>query len=290
MEYKTLRYPGHARSCGRSGSWACSTSKPVEVKGQTVVPRDVFIAAVSPAAPQAAGPRPRGAPGRGDRARRTGSRRGSRSGCIDYYDAEHGISAMMRTTGYSLSITGQMQADGRVTREGRAHARRGDAVPGLRGGAGQARRPDRGTVGRAGGCSGGHDATSRRCGRARCPTRPSWRRATQHKGLWEGIYRIVPAARLGVPARCRPASKRQLLVIAEDWCGDASSTVPILAQLRGRGAGTGAPHPAARRASRADGPLSHQRLALHPDRDRAGRRASGSWATGARGRARCRRG
>jgi len=37
---------------------------------------------------------------------------------IDRYDAEHGISAMMRTTGYSLSITGQMQADGRVTLKG----------------------------------------------------------------------------------------------------------------------------------------------------------------------------
>ena len=29
---------------------------------------------------------------------------------IDRYDEAHGISAMMRTTGYSLSITGQMQA------------------------------------------------------------------------------------------------------------------------------------------------------------------------------------
>jgi lysine 6-dehydrogenase len=37
---------------------------------------------------------------------------------IDRYDADHGISAMMRTTGYSLSITGQMQADGRVTLRG----------------------------------------------------------------------------------------------------------------------------------------------------------------------------
>ena len=37
---------------------------------------------------------------------------------IDYYDAQHGISAMMRTTGYSLSITGQMQVDGRVTAKG----------------------------------------------------------------------------------------------------------------------------------------------------------------------------
>jgi lysine 6-dehydrogenase len=33
---------------------------------------------------------------------------------IDFYDEERGISAMMRTTGYSLSITGQMQARGEV--------------------------------------------------------------------------------------------------------------------------------------------------------------------------------
>ena len=37
---------------------------------------------------------------------------------VDYYDEVHGISAMMRTTGYSLAITGLMQADGRVTRTG----------------------------------------------------------------------------------------------------------------------------------------------------------------------------
>jgi lysine 6-dehydrogenase len=33
---------------------------------------------------------------------------------IDHYDVKTGISAMMRTTGYSLSITGQMQARGEV--------------------------------------------------------------------------------------------------------------------------------------------------------------------------------
>jgi lysine 6-dehydrogenase len=37
---------------------------------------------------------------------------------IDRYDAEHGISAMMRTTGYSLSITGQMQARGEIKPNG----------------------------------------------------------------------------------------------------------------------------------------------------------------------------
>ena len=37
---------------------------------------------------------------------------------LDYYDEARGISAMMRTTGYSLSITGLMQADGRITARG----------------------------------------------------------------------------------------------------------------------------------------------------------------------------
>jgi lysine 6-dehydrogenase len=33
---------------------------------------------------------------------------------LDYYDESRGISAMMRTTGYSLSITGQLQASGEI--------------------------------------------------------------------------------------------------------------------------------------------------------------------------------
>jgi lysine 6-dehydrogenase len=37
---------------------------------------------------------------------------------LDYFDEARGISAMMRTTGYSLSITGLMQADGRITAHG----------------------------------------------------------------------------------------------------------------------------------------------------------------------------
>ena len=41
---------------------------------------------------------------------------------VDRYDEEHGISAMMRTTGYSLSITGLMQVGGQVT--ARASTRR----------------------------------------------------------------------------------------------------------------------------------------------------------------------
>ena len=52
----------------------------------------------------------------------------------------------------------------------------------------------------------------------------------EHCGLWQGVYnlaRIPEWAREAVPQGVR----RKLLVIAEDWCGDASNTVPILAKF-----------------------------------------------------------
>lgn len=52
----------------------------------------------------------------------------------------------------------------------------------------------------------------------------------EHCGLWQGVYnlaRIPGWAREAVP----PGARRKLLVIAEDWCGDASNTVPVLAKF-----------------------------------------------------------
>jgi len=117
MEYKTLRYPGHVSIMRPIRELGLLDNKPVEVKGQPVVPRDLFIAAVSPRLHK-----PKGR----DLVALQVQVSGQKSGkphvvtfrLIDYYDGEHGISAMMRTTGYSLSITGQMQADGRVTLKG----------------------------------------------------------------------------------------------------------------------------------------------------------------------------
>jgi lysine 6-dehydrogenase len=37
---------------------------------------------------------------------------------VDLYDEQHGVTAMMRTTGYSLAITGIMQLDGRIPSPG----------------------------------------------------------------------------------------------------------------------------------------------------------------------------
>jgi lysine 6-dehydrogenase len=117
MEYKTLRYPGHAAIMRPIRELGLLDMKPVEVKGQSVVPRDVFIAAVSPRLQKPLG-RDLVALQVVVAGLKDGARREVGFRLIDYFDVEHGISAMMRTTGYSLSITGQMQADGRVAQKG----------------------------------------------------------------------------------------------------------------------------------------------------------------------------
>jgi lysine 6-dehydrogenase len=117
MEYKTLRYRGHASVMRPIRELGLLDLAPIEVKGQSVVPRDFFIAAVRPKLYK-----PQGRDLVALQVQVTGQKGGKPAQVgfrlIDRYDAEHGISAMMRTTGYSLSITGQMQADGRVTAKG----------------------------------------------------------------------------------------------------------------------------------------------------------------------------
>jgi hypothetical protein len=54
--------------------------------------------------------------------------------------------------------------------------------------------------------------------------------SSAHKALWEGIYRISRLPEWAVKA-VAPGASRRLLVIAEDWCGDASNTIPILAKF-----------------------------------------------------------
>lgn len=52
----------------------------------------------------------------------------------------------------------------------------------------------------------------------------------EHCGLWQGIYKLARIPSWAVAAL--PSNvQRKLLVIAEDWCGDASNTVPIIARM-----------------------------------------------------------
>ena len=117
MEYKTLRYPGHAAIMRPIRDLGLLDANPLQVKGQRVVPRDVFIAAVHPKLHK-----PQGQDLVALQVKVTGQKGGRPTAVtfrlMDYYDCTHGISSMMRTTGYSLSITGQMQADGRISQKG----------------------------------------------------------------------------------------------------------------------------------------------------------------------------
>src|SRR6478735_5445775 len=117
MEYKTLRYPGHAAVVRPIRELGLLANEAIDVKGKKVVPRDVFIAAVSPKLTKPNG-RDLVALQVEVSGRKNGKAKSMVFRLIDYYDVKHGISAMMRTTGYSLSITGQMQVDGRVKLKG----------------------------------------------------------------------------------------------------------------------------------------------------------------------------
>ena len=108
MEYKTLRYPGHAVLMEAIRDLGLLDLEPVDVKGHSVVPRNAFIATV--------GPRLHKPQGRDLVALRV-TVEGTKSGkkkrlsweLLDRYDEQRDVSAMERTTGYSLAITGMMQ-------------------------------------------------------------------------------------------------------------------------------------------------------------------------------------
>ncbi|MDB4950309.1 MAG: Saccharopine dehydrogenase [Gemmatimonadetes bacterium] len=121
MEYKTLRYPGHAKIMEAVRDMGLLGMEPVQVKDsrtrevKEIIPRDFFISAVGPSLRKDYKESP-------DlvalRVEAEGTRDGKhavvRFDLLDKYDAETGITAMMRTTGFSLAITGALQAAGRV--------------------------------------------------------------------------------------------------------------------------------------------------------------------------------
>jgi lysine 6-dehydrogenase len=117
MEYKTLRYPGHAHLMEAIRELGFLDTNPVLVKGVEVVPRDVAVAVMQPKLSK-----PKGRDFVALRVTVTGSRDGVPATrefeLVDSYDEAHGISAMMRTTGFSLAITGLLQAEGALPEPG----------------------------------------------------------------------------------------------------------------------------------------------------------------------------
>jgi len=117
MEYKTLRFPGHVAIVKPIRELGLIGNEPIEVEGVRVRPRAVFIAASAPVLVK---------PAAKDlialqvevSGLRNGKPAGVRWQLVDLYDDVNHVTAMNRTTGYSLAITGIMQLDGRIPKPG----------------------------------------------------------------------------------------------------------------------------------------------------------------------------
>ncbi len=55
--------------------------------------------------------------------------------------------------------------------------------------------------------------------------------AQKHQGLWDGVYEHTKLPEDVVRRLEALPGRRHVLVLAEDWCGDAASLVPILAKV-----------------------------------------------------------
>src|SRR3989442_10843157 len=108
MEYKTLRFPGHAAIMKAIRELGLLDTRAVSVKGTKVVPRDAFIATVAPGLTKSAG-RALVAP-RIEVAGQYGKRAALK--LLHRYHERTGITAEMRQTSYQLAINGAMQEGG----------------------------------------------------------------------------------------------------------------------------------------------------------------------------------
>ncbi len=55
--------------------------------------------------------------------------------------------------------------------------------------------------------------------------------STEHCELWTGVYRTATVPAWAKAEVAKLGRRFRFVVLAEDWCGDASSTVPIVARF-----------------------------------------------------------
>lgn len=117
MEYKTLRYPGHAAIMEAIRELGLLDHTPVKVGNEEITPRRFFIDRVTPKLLK-----PKGKDLVALRVEVRGERGGAPAGVrydlLARYDEATDITAMMQTTGYSLALTALMQLAGEIRETG----------------------------------------------------------------------------------------------------------------------------------------------------------------------------
>ena len=115
FQEKTVRYPGHAAMFGAYRALGLFSPEPVEVKGQSVVPQDLYHTLLEP--------KLRAAGNRDVVVLRVSCRGKDRDGeseavieLLDFYDEETGFTAMERTTAFPAAVVAQLMAQGETPR------------------------------------------------------------------------------------------------------------------------------------------------------------------------------
>jgi lysine 6-dehydrogenase len=116
LDYKTIRYPGHCEKIKTFLDLGFADETKMNFEGHAIAPRNVFASLLIKNVPVA-----------GEdvvllkvisQGTKNGTKRSRDYLMIDYYDTEHDITAMMRTTGYPVAITAQMIENGTIQDRG----------------------------------------------------------------------------------------------------------------------------------------------------------------------------
>lgn len=116
LDYKTIRCPGHCEKIKTFLDLGFADETKMNIKGHAIAPRDVFVSLLI-----------KNVSIIGEdvvllkvlsQGTKNGKKRSRDYLMIDYYDTQHDISAMMRTTGYSVAITAQMIENGTIQERG----------------------------------------------------------------------------------------------------------------------------------------------------------------------------
>lgn len=116
LDYKTLRYPGHAKAMQWLLHLGLFSSDPVKVDGQTIIPRRLTAERIAARVPL--GVHDRTVVRVQFEGTENGQKRVHQIDIVDEYDTPNALTSMMRTTAFPAAIILQMACDGRISKRG----------------------------------------------------------------------------------------------------------------------------------------------------------------------------